>query len=61
MRLGLCLSGWGCTLLLMMTSSKLSFAVTGILSLILMAILCYKTSFLDAIFPDTHRGLCITA
>ena len=60
-RLGLCLSGWGCTLLLMMTSSKLSFAATGILSLILMAILCYKTSFLDAIFQDTHRGLCITA
>lgn len=60
-RLGLCLSGWGCTLLLMMTSSKLSFAVTGILSLILMAVLCYKTSFLDAIFPDTHHGLCITA
>lgn len=61
MRLGLCLSGWGCTLLLMMTSSKLSFAATGILSLILMAVLCYKTSFLDAIFQDTHRGLCITA
>ena len=60
-RLGLCLSGWGCTLLLMMTSSKLSFAATGILSLILMAILCYNTSFLDAIFQDTHRGLCITA
>ena len=32
MRLGLCLSGWGRTLLLMMTSSKLSFAATASIS-----------------------------
>ncbi len=60
-RLGLCLSGWGCTLLLIMTSSKLSFAVTGLLSLILLGVLCYKTKFIEEIFQETHWGLCALA
>ena len=60
-RLGLSLSGWCCTLLLMMTSSKLSFAVTGILSLILLGVLCCKTKFLDEVFQETHWVLCTLA
>lgn len=60
-RMGLFLSGWCCTLLLMMTSSKLSFAVTGVLALVLLGVLCCKTKFLDEIFQETHWGLCLLA
>ena len=47
-RLVLLLSGWSCTMLLIMTESKLSFAVTSILSLILLG---------DALFPQPRRVL----
>ncbi len=60
-RLVLLLSGWSCTMLLIMTESKLSFAVTSILSLILLGVLIFRTEFLSAIFKDTHWGLCLTA
>ena len=60
-RLFLLLSGVACTVLLMMTESKLSFAVTGLLAVLLLSIFISRTGFLSRLFVETHWGLCLTA
>lgn len=60
-RLLLWISGFSAVVLLMMTESKLSFAVTGILALGLLLFLILRTDFLKALFAPTHFSLCIVA
>lgn len=60
-RLFLLLSGVACTVLLIMTESKLSFAVTGLLAVLLLSIFIFRTGFLSRLFVETHWGICLTA
>ena len=60
-RLGLLVSGFCCTVLLIMTDFKLSFALTAVLSLILLGVLVFRTKLPEALFADTHWGLCLLA
>ena len=59
-RLFLLLSGVACTVLLIMTESKLSFAVTGLLAVLLLSIFIFRTGFLSRLFVETHWGICLT-
>lgn len=50
LRLGMVLSGSALAVLLMVTESKLSFAVTGLLALVLTAVLVFRTKLLSTLF-----------
>lgn len=50
LRLGMVLSGGALAVLLMVTQSKLSFAVTGLLALALTAVLVFRTGLLEKLF-----------
>ncbi len=61
LRLGLVISGTAATVLLMQTQSKLSFLVTGLLSLALMGWLSFRTEFPDMLFRRRCPGLVLAA
>ena len=44
-----------------MTDFKVSFAVTALLSLILLGVLVFRTELLKELFQDTHWSLCLLA
>ena len=60
-RLLFVLSGTAYAVLLMQTESELSFALTGVLALIVMCVLVFRTGFLQEVFRPRPMGVCIAA
>ena len=60
-RLGAVCSGTACAVLLMQTASKLSFGVTALAALILLAVLGWKTPFLEKLFAPRAKGIWIVS
>lgn len=60
-RLVLALSGVAYGVLLMQTESKFSFALTGLLALVVMLFLTLKTRFLEEVFKPRQTGVYVVA
>lgn len=60
-RLGAVCSGTACAVLLMQTASKLSFVATALAALVLLAVLVWKTAFLEKVFAPRAKALWAVA